>query len=83
MTRLLLPLVEIPPCVRESLRVCLKAHDIELPEEVLVECGNNVAQGLFSIDVADHGEPDDDEVDSLDVFHRATTGGAIGREKHR
>lgn len=37
-------------CLRESLRVCLKAHNIELPAEILIEAGNNMAAGLMSID---------------------------------
>lgn len=50
MSKLLLPLTAIPPCVRESIDVCLKAHGLSLSPELLTELGNNVAQGLYSID---------------------------------
>lgn len=112
MTRLLLPLAEMPACITDSVRVCLAAHGLTLSEEVLVELGRNAAQALISIDetpieddveydagcscgwkgpadlAADHPcrfEHDDQvaEPDALDVFHRATFGGAIGTEKIR
>lgn len=50
MSKLILPLAEVPACVRESIDVCLKAHGLSLSPELLLELGNNVAQGLYSID---------------------------------
>jgi hypothetical protein len=76
-TRLVLPLAEIPACISESVKTCLAAHGLSLSEPVLVELGNNAAQALFSIDQADHGEPEDGvdvDVDATDVFYRAQYG---------
>lgn len=56
--KLTLELKAIPPCLRESLRCVLKPHGIELPEHVLVEAGNNLAQALFSIDETPAEEDD-------------------------
>lgn len=50
MSKLVLQLAEVPACVSESIDVCLKAHGLSLSRELLVELGNNVAQGLYSID---------------------------------
>ena len=51
--KLLLPLHEIPPVLRESIRCCLAAHGMTLSEPLVVELGNNLAQALISIDEAE------------------------------
>lgn len=50
MTKLLLPMNELPGVIRESLRRVLMERKLSLPEEVLRESGNNIAAALFSID---------------------------------
>lgn len=50
MTKLLLPMAEMPGCIRESLRSVLRPHGITLPEPILHEAGNNITQGLFAVD---------------------------------
>lgn len=50
MTKLLLPIGEVPGVIRESLRSTLKAYGCELPEDVLHHAGNCAAQALYSID---------------------------------
>lgn len=73
MTKLVLPLAEIPACISDAVKSCLAAHGLSLSEPVLVELGNNAAQALFSIDQSEaHDEHDD--VDATDVFYRAQYG---------
>ena len=48
--KVVMKLAEMPACIRDSIRTCLAAHGMTLSPELLVELGNNVAQGLTSLD---------------------------------
>lgn len=75
MSRMVLPVSEIPGVIRESTRCVLVAHGFaivdkrgalitdERLEQLLRELGNNVAQGLYSIDET----PNDDADEALDA----------------
>lgn len=50
MTKMTLPMVEMPGVIRESVRAVLCVHGLTLSPDLLREIGNNTTQALYGID---------------------------------
>lgn len=54
-----LPVAKMPAVISASTETTLAAHALKLSPDVLRELGNNIAQALYSLDLAAFGGPEE------------------------
>ncbi len=79
MTKMTLPMEQMPSAISESVTAVLQAHGLTLSPELLRELGNNVTQALWALDPSDGDIKEPAVAERLSVGHTLRTFARVGQ----